>query len=248
MSCISAKVANKKREKAMKAIEDAVRELGGVWPSDEVDAVYLYKIHNRYIALGLPGGTALYICTRTEFKQCARRLRNEPSWDDAPDWAVAYAQSHEGVWYWFEDAPPGDYAYTPDGRIHWAATGEVIGDWKQTLRLRPEREKMEDENDWYKRGERPPAGTVCEVLYDGTWKQTKIIGWDDDKIVFATPFDDIASYEGAIANPNIFRPLQTERERWVAAAQQAIGCEPNAHRHMLGQLYDAGLAKMPEDE
>ena len=45
-----------------------------------------------------------------------------------------------------------------------------------------------------------------------------------------------------------FQPLQTERERWVAAAQQAIGCEPNAHRHMLGQLYDAGLAKMPEDE
>ena len=60
----------------MKKIEDAVRDLCGAWPSDDADAVYLYRIDDRYIA-GLPGGTALHICTRTEFEECTRRLRPE---------------------------------------------------------------------------------------------------------------------------------------------------------------------------
>ena len=106
---------------------------------------------------------------------------------------------------------------------------------------------MEDKNDWYKRGEFPPIGTVCEVLYDGVWEQTKIIGWNGDKIVLTTPWDDITSYDGAVANPNIFRPHQTERERWIKAAQLAIDM-PLDHAEMLGEIYDAGLAKMPEEK
>ena len=128
----------------MKEIEDAVRELGGVWPSDDVDAVYLYKIDNRHIA-GLPGGTAPCICTRTEFEEYTKRLRNEPSWDDAPDWAVAKAQDNDGWWYWYSENPSqstwtsGFWVYdTTSGRCSRATQGEVIGDWKTTLRLRPE--------------------------------------------------------------------------------------------------------------
>ena len=212
----------------MKKIEDAVRRLGGVWPSDDADAVYLYRIDDRYIA-GLPGGTALHICTRTEFEECTRRLRNEPSLDDAPDWAVAKAQDNDGWWYWL------------------SATGEAIGDWKQTLRLRPEEKKVESKDDWHEKGEFPPVGTVCEVVYDGTWEQTKIIGWDDDKIVFTTPFDDITSYDGIVANPNIFRPLQTERERWVEMARKAT-FEADEKQNYYEAIYDAGLAKMPVGE
>ena len=237
----------------MGAIEDAVRRKGGVWPSDDVEAVHLYELYDRYIA-GFPGGTAPFVCTRTEFEECTKRLRNEPSWDDAPDWAVAKAQDSTGWWYWYSDKPflsivtPDVWQYnSTSGRCLKETRGEVIGDWKQTLRLRPEEKKVEDENDWYKRGEFPPVGTVCEVVYDGTWKQTKIIGWDDDKIVFTTQFDDITSYGCAVASPNIFRPLQTERERWVYAATKAAVGSLN-HAEFLGRLYDSGLAKMPEDE
>ena len=60
----------------MKIVEDAVRELGGVWPSDDVDAVHLYKLDARYVA-GLAGGTAHCVCTRAEFVECTRRLRPE---------------------------------------------------------------------------------------------------------------------------------------------------------------------------
>ena len=243
MSCISAKGANKKTVKSMKEIEDAVRELGGVWPSDDVDAVYLYKIHNRHIALGHPGCTALYICTRAEFEECTRRLRNEPSWNDAPDWAVAKAQDGDGMWCWYEDVPrPGESTFMwSRGAVRFAVKGEVIGDWRDTLRLRPEEKKVESKDDWYKRGEFPPVGTVCEVF--PYWHVCESIAPHQNGMVM----HDRNNYEYFLANKNTrFRPLQTERDRWIEAAQKVIGCDPNAHRHMLGQLYDAGLAKMPE--
>ena len=233
----------------MKKIEDAVRELGGVWPSDDADAVYLYKIHNIHIALGLPGGTALYICTRTEFEECTRRLRNEPSWDDAPDWAVAKAQDSDGEWYWYEAVPrPAASTFMSNKiKIKLADKGEVVGDWRDTLRLRPEEKKAESKDDWHEHGELPPVGTVCEMLSGDYWQKVKIVGWDGGDIVIASHKIE-GRYRGLVPRQSDFRPLQTERERWVAAAQQAIGCEHNAHRHMLGQLYDADLAKMPEDE
>ena len=226
----------------MKAIENAVRRLGGVWPSDDVGAVHLYKLDDRYVA-GLPGGTALYICTRTEFEECTKRLRNEPSWDDAPDWSVAKAQSTNGLWYWL------------------SATGEAIGDWKQTLRLRPEEEEMEDENDWHKRGQRPPVGTICQMTHPGLsgWITVEILLYRDSAlapsgktVVVCAESEEEWPMGVAAININTqldFRPLQTERERWVDSAERAMrSTSPELDRLQLAAIYDAGLAKMPEDE
>ena len=233
----------------MRIVKDAVRELGGVWPGYDVDAVYLYRIDDRYIA-GLPGGTAPYICTREEFEQCARRLRNEPSWDDAPNGAVAKAQDSGGEWYWYGDKllrtskATGVWQYnsTP-GRYLRATQGEVIGDWKRTMELRPEEEdKVEDENDWHKRGELPPVGTVCEVF--PYWHVCESIAPHQNGMVM----HDRNNYEYFLATKNTrFRPLQTERERWIKAAQLAIDM-PLDHAEMLVEIYDKGLAKMSEDK
>ena len=169
--------------KAMKKIEDAVRELGGVWPSDDADAVYLYKIDNRYIA-GLPGGTALHICTRTEFVECTRRLR-------------------------------------------------------------PEDEKVESKDDWYKRGELPPVGMVCEMRRVGEGFAKGALMYHSAELCV---WRFMSSAEIALRPDQCeFRPLQTERERWVeAAGKVAVGSRN--HAEFLGRLYDAGLAKMPEYE
>ena len=378
----------------MNTIEDAVRRLGGVWPGNSPGDAYLYH--------GADGGyVVLTGSTRTEFEECAKRLRNEPSWKDAPAWAVAKAQDSDGGWYWYEFVPrlstasPAKsklYGSKRGRRVIYAGKGEVIGDWKTTLRLRSEEKKMENtiqatelpfntakdaceffqgvwpehfecktksgvyiicryghicayssdtprvflctqqqfedalktevkdkndwyikgevinnwrdtlrlrpeeqkkvdttdtllssyrkalekvlddsecgvvpkshledieellgaeqmrnKNDWYKRGEFPPVGIVCEVLYDGTWEQTKIIGWDVDKIIVATPFDDITSYDGIVANPNIFRPLQTERERLIEDARKAISHCPS-FGDAVESLYAKGMLKMPEDK
>ena len=240
----------------MKKIEDAVQELGGVWPGYDVDAVYLYKIDNRYIA-GLPGGTALHICNLTEFVECTRRLRNEPSFDDHPD-AKCFVQNADGRWYKNStsmDVKPGIEGWL---HRHWLSSdndsahgwyelqkGEVIGDWRDTLRLRPEEKKMEEKNNWYERGEMPPVGAVCEVMYDRVWEQTKIIGWDDEFIVVTTEWDEILDYDGLCAEPSDFRPLQTERERWVEMARKAT-FEADEKQNYYEAIYDAGLAKMPE--
>ena len=247
MKFISAKGANKKRTKAMKKIEDAVRERGGVWPSDDVEAMYLYKIDNRYIA-GLEGGTALHICSRAEFEECARRLRNEPRPEDAPDWAVAWAQDSDGEWSLFSVKPLMGAEYwvrSLVGRHRLAGKGEVIGDWRDTLRLRPEGEKVENKNDWYKRGKFPPVGTVCERQHGSAWLQTKIVGWDGSKIVFTTPW---GGYDSAIKKPSDFRPLQTERERWVKEMCRHLHEEGVVSKTWLQRCYDGGLAKMPEDK
>ena len=108
---------------------------------------------------------------------------------------------------------------------------------------------MGDKNDWYAKGEYPPVGTECEVMYYGTWEQTKIIGWHDAAIVITTDWDDTHSYDGVSAAPSDFRPLQTERDRWIEQATAFFtsrGFCPN--KHDLGACYDAGLAKIPEDK
>ena len=99
---------------------------------------------------------------------------------------------------------------------------------------------MEDINDWYERGEFPPAGTVCEVLpYRHVCES---IAPHRDGMVMYNRHEN--AYFLATKNTR-FRPLQTERERWIKAAQLAIDM-PLDHAEMLGEIYDAGLAKMPE--
>ena len=228
----------------MRKIEDAVRELGGVWPGYDVDAVYLYKIDNRYIA-GLPGGTALHICTRAEFFECARRLRNEPSWGDAPDWAVAKAQDSDGEWYWYKQVPcHGAKYWRIDGesKSQLVCEAEVIGDWRDTLRLRPEGEKVENKNDC---GELPPVGTVCRLRFATITDAVVTITYIGDGVLCYR--DEQGMEYSATSRYVELLPLQTERERWVDAASKAAVGSLN-HAEFLGRLYDTGLAKMPEDE
>ena len=244
----------------LKTIEDAVRELGGVWPESVPSSEVLVWIGSGWTAwkkdwAGKSFNDWYEVCTRDEFEECTRQLRNEPSWNDAPDWAVAKAQDGDGMWCWYEAVPrPGESTFMimSMGGVRLARKGEVIGDWRQTLRLRPKEKKMENKNDWYERGEFPPVGTLCEVLYDGVWEQTKIIGWDDEFIVVTTEWDEIQNYDGLCAEPSDFRPIQTERERWIGvAARIVIGAQPHAEPWpdtlaRLARIYDAGLAKKLE--
>ena len=68
----------------MKTIEDAVRELGGVWPKSDPSSEVLVWIGSGWTAWkkdwdGKEFHDWYEICTRDEFEECTRRLRNEPS-------------------------------------------------------------------------------------------------------------------------------------------------------------------------
>ena len=132
----------------MKTIEDIVRERGGIWPFEtKHENLYWDNYTETCFPFWYSGQITTYICTRTEFEECTKKLRNEPSWDDAPDWAVAYAQDSDGEWYWYDVVPRPNTAMFKafPGKSEYAGKGEVIGDWKQTLRLRLEEKKMGSE-------------------------------------------------------------------------------------------------------
>ena len=230
----------------MKEIENAVRELGGVWPSSEPEEVYLYQFSGGRYAAGLAGGTARYICTRTEFEECTRRLSNEPSFDDNPD-AKCFVQNPHGDW--FENVNtnqvnPGTRGWHSTGPgFMFVQRGEVIGDWKQTLKLRPEEEKMED--DWHKKGEFPPVGTVCEMRRRGEGFAKGSLMYHSAELCV---WRFMSSAEIALRPDQCdFRPLQTERERWVEMARKAT-FEADEKQNYYEAIYDAGLAKMPVGE
>ena len=139
-----------------------------------------------------------------------------------------------------------------DGNLYtlWGRVCAYVDMCGEELRMRQEK-KMEDKNDWYKRGEFPPVGTVCEVLYYGAWERTKIIGWDDNLIVLTTEWDESHKYNALNTGPLAFRPLQTERERLINEAQKLF-IELDSGISMndvaaINVLYKAGMLKMPED-
>ena len=233
-------------------IEDAVRKSGGVWPKR--------LLSKGAIDVMLWDGSdgCIKACTRTEFEECARRLRNEPSWDAAPDWAVAKAQNGSGWWYWYEFVPrlstTMEIFRLLGGRTSYAGEGEVIGNWRDTLRLRPEEKSMEDKNDWHKRGELPPVGTVCQytaikqdskaAIIPGHWYRGTIIAYHDGYVW--------TSDNGIRRLSNTkFRPLQTDRERTEELHYLGQMLAATAHdetdriQAIIDRLIEL-LAKMPE--
>ena len=134
---------------------------------------------------------------------------------------------------------------------------EMVVDWDAVTRLcqlvahetKGTVEGVENTKDWFATGEFPPVGTVCEVLYDGMWEKTKIIGWDDDLIVITTEWDELHDYDSICAEPTDFRPLKTERQRLIQEAVNLIGSkEGNVSLSAVQILVDAGMLKMPEDK
>ena len=234
----------------MKTIEDAVRELGGVWPFEWSDRImywdkYHEKYHEKYAARSQSDDSnTIYfnyqVCTRYEFEEYTKKLRNEPGWDDAPDWAVAKAQDSDGMWCWYEDVPrPGESTFMwSRGAVRFAVKGEVIGDWRDTLRLRPEENKVEDKNDWLKNVR--DAFTKNAEEFDSLLMSVlnRIEGHErSEKSEKTTASDHVE-----------LRPLQTERERWIEMAER-IADEISPYEpwgKVVARIYDAGLAKMPE--
>lgn len=95
-------------------------------------------------------------------------------------------------------------------------------------------------SNWYERGEFPPVGTTCEVDYEGVWHKTYIIGNDQDgSVVFNC---DIFSHKvpyDSFSNPKRFRPIQTERDKFIEKASKLfIESGYSTTNELLGTLFD----------
>ena len=91
----------------------------------------------------------------------------------------------------------------------------------QELNMSQQQEVKQD-NGWFERGELPPVGVECEILWnDAEWHKTKIIAHlHIDKFnicpVFTTDWDDTA-FVDCMPHYKSFRPIRTEREVLVDA-------------------------------
>jgi len=134
--------------KKQSLIDQAIDALGGKWPSDDLMSIHLHQgtpmvgyVASRWLHVkGLR-----FICIRPEFKLRKAERQKKPSWKDAPDWAQWLAQDCSGQWRFHTAKPqliPSSFIapesfHAVAGRSIRSTSGEVIGDWRDTLEQRP---------------------------------------------------------------------------------------------------------------
>lgn len=78
----------------------------------------------------------------------ARRaeLQNKPSWKDVPEWAEWLAQDEDGRWFSYADKPSfgrASWCIEGTGDNELVGSGELLGDWRDTIEKRPEQAEFE---------------------------------------------------------------------------------------------------------
>lgn len=131
----------------MKTLEDAVRECGGVPPSQHSDSGW-WLGGSRYNLIMSDAGYT--VGTVDQFITLAAKLRNEPKFEDHPD-AKCFVCCPSGIWYKHTrtvnvtatDDDGGAWT-SPQGEGRFSAIhqGVVLGDWKNTLIVRPGTSKV----------------------------------------------------------------------------------------------------------
>lgn len=87
--------------------------------------------------------------TREEVEAKRRKITGEPDDKDAPDWSESKAQDSDGKWHWYRPLKPShDSLEWFAGEYEFAGKGEVIGNWRDTLKKvnRDKKEASEVEN------------------------------------------------------------------------------------------------------
>lgn len=149
-----------------------------------------------------------------------------------------------------------DHATAIVTRKMWEAERERLEDEKDaaTVRERRGQETVQVDPDtltqW--RGPQdglPPAGTVCEVWHDTgreCWHRGVIVGPHPEFENYAAAAITKGSQVDFLVWSNEFRPIRTDREKWIEAAAEACGNLLSADGTALGMIYDKMIAKLPE--
>ena len=173
-------------------------------------------------------------------------LQNKPTeWPKRANWL---AQHEDGEWTFYSDSADNPPQHRPDGNwysddvaVKCCHSGEVLGDWRDTLEKRPEQtiadlcrevtgenrheeifepfvgaedskeQDMKQDNGWFERGELPPVGVVCEAYIDLPQK------WIEAEIVAHKDGFAIGWCKSVMKGchgdkAREFRPIRTERD------------------------------------
>ena len=232
-----------------------------VWPFNMFDSkpTEKYVWHQPYC-----GGDILAVfrdrpSVFTKDQWLARRaeLQNKPSWDDAPEWGEWLAQDGDGEWFWYVSKP---FVDEENDNAVWelgdsfdhelCQSGEVLGDWRDTLEKRPEQKAfepftsiednqekdMKQDNGWFEREELPPVGVKCETLVEPElqWVSAEVVAHRDRFAIVWITSEKCGAQSDA---PKHFRPIRTERDVLLSVITEELN-----HYDTDGKLADAILA------
>lgn len=102
-----------------------------------------------------------------------------------------------------------------------------------------------DDNDWHARGELPPVGAKFEAYFpkDSTpaWNAGAVAYKSKEHVILKFDDGEENYYDaGNLKKIAKFRPLRTEREKFIDAALSAA-CDYHKLEDILGDLFDAGF-------
>lgn len=234
-------------------IDAAIEYHKGKWPEfTDVNGFYWF---NSTGVLCRNDGTSdsvklTKICTRQEFEQRAKEL----GWVNGYKFGVEYETNGKKP-----DLP--DDLRVSIISVRWEGFGGLstsVGeyDWgyyadeKFILadpRYKPKEQNM---NDWYEKGENPPVGTVCELLWGGVSQgDVEIIAYrnNGNKVIFwRIDKDHVDSAEIPTAE---FRPLRSERDTLIEAAEAILdGCENVSNKAIATAFVNLGWRPTKEEE
>jgi len=234
---------------------DLVARNIGEWPDSSVELwAYFYgdvfltdmQTNDSYLKHMSHTNPPKHFFTRSEVEAKQREITGEPDDKDAPEWANWKAQDENGLWGWFKNKQTpvlGVWADFEDavGETFAARKGEVLGDWRDTLK-QVEREEKE----------------VAKFIY-GKKYQHEGCGWKGLFIGFYPEKNDIGVFasdtEAYFALLSEMKPALSERDEFV---RQVLYCfdekyadqpTPDCTVRLSEMIFDAiaeGRLKAPE--
>lgn len=212
------------------------------------------------------------ICTEPEFLARKAERQNKPDWKDVLEkhpkaqylaqWSGCDGEN-KGLWISYDTKPncESGYVVEVERSIYHHSAGQIIGRWQDTLEQRPAVTESKAgqagsaESDWHARGELPPTGTKCLCWFDDgreCWHQCFVIGSIDSEIknrYLAVSL--IGKHERKLVWANEFRPLRTEREKFIEAALSNFNGVSDKYppasnewlTKLFGQMFDAGFRR-----
>lgn len=256
--------------KKQELIDKAVEDLKGKFPSPLKQYDTLYWSNGGTYFGGDDASIHKIICSREEFTQRAKEL----GWLNGFKYGVEYPTNGKKP-----DLPDDveiiyitdleEYSLDNAGQYNWfnAVAFRIVDERYKPKLL--EEFIVDDmtqavlknngflDNSWHERGELPPVGTQCEWkgLRGGKWVQCEVIDKYQDKemVVFNTGEYRNCKFEILQLDSVEFRPLKTEREKFVDAGVNALKASgkwthvSSVTATALEVLFDAGF-RAPEDK
>ena len=106
---------------------------------------------------------------------------------------------------------------------------------------------VDDRLSWHEKGELPPAGSEIEVYAAGEEVRQIHVACSGDGVVFGWDMGAPFVYAHFSEKAYKFRPLKTERERFVEAAVKLNKAHQWTAAEFAAAMYDAGF-KAPESK